>query len=282
MCASIYVCEGGGSWDWGLEPQVGKQACVAAPHGFSALMTSILPLPTFSLDAACSPCGRQPQHGSHLTRSLGGVSPPSPQAVGKQDLSALHPELTFQDGRTGSPRQTVRDCPSWASGAKPLKLEACDAAGGPLPVCLKDTGLGSRTFPVSPLDPDHHVAAEPGRSFVLSVETFSDKAFVLFPNVDEAWSPVMISSFKKATSKFPHAICYSLWRQWETPSMWLVPPGSTALSYFGGWPSSVCMVDSDLPKSCLHWLCLDEIVCFTMRAFTPDWVLCACRTGGLG
>ena len=36
------------------------------------------------------------------------------------------------------------------------------------------------------------------------------------------------------------------------------------------WPSSVCMVDSDFCKSCLHWL------------FTPDWVLCAVGHGDLG
>ena len=28
------------------------------------------------------------------------------------------------------------------------------------------------------------------------------------------------------------------------------------------WPSSVYMVDLDLSKSCLHWWCLDETVCF--------------------
>ena len=28
------------------------------------------------------------------------------------------------------------------------------------------------------------------------------------------------------------------------------------------WPSSIYMVDLDLSKSCLHWWCLDETVCF--------------------
>ena len=51
--------------------------------------------------------------------------------------------------------------------------------------------------PGSSLDPDQHVGAEPAHSFVLPVEMFNDKAFVLFPDVDEVWSPVMISSSRK-------------------------------------------------------------------------------------
>ena len=51
--------------------------------------------------------------------------------------------------------------------------------------------------PGSPLGPYHYLATEPGHSFVLLFEMFSDKAFVPFPDVGDVWSPVMISSSRK-------------------------------------------------------------------------------------
>ena len=73
-----------------------------------------------------------------------------------------------------------------------LLLEAWDAAAGPLPICP-----ALQEVPGSPLGPDHHVATEPGHSFVLLFKMFSDKAFVPFPDVGDVWSPVMISSSRK-------------------------------------------------------------------------------------
>ena len=73
-------------------------------------------------------------------------------------------------------------------GSERLLLGARNAAAGPLPVCpcrtLGGAPLGSWLSP----GPDHHVAAEPAHSFVLPAEMFSDKAFVLFPDVGEVWS----------------------------------------------------------------------------------------------
>ena len=61
--------------------------------------------------------------------------------------------------------------------------------------------------PGSSLDPDQHVGAEPAHSFVLPVEMFNDKAFVLFPDVGEVWSPVMVSSSKKVHPSSHKQVC---------------------------------------------------------------------------
>ena len=67
-CAVAYVCgaewgggAGSGSWAWGLGPEVGRQAQVGAPRGFSALMASMPHLfPHSRLDAARCPVGVSP------------------------------------------------------------------------------------------------------------------------------------------------------------------------------------------------------------------------------
>ena len=135
---------------------------------------------------------------SHLTVSLGGVRLPTPPPCGEAGLERA-PSLTdHQDGWTRSPRWTLQDCPSWETRAAP--------PAGSLGRCGQATSICPAAFhevPGSPLDPDHHVATEPGHGFVLPVEMFSDKAFVLFPDVGDVWSPVMISSSRKVHPRSP-------------------------------------------------------------------------------
>ena len=48
------------------------------------------------------------------------------------------------------------------------------------------------------------------------------------------------------------------------------------------WPSSVYMVDLDLSKSCLHWLCFWDCALSAVRTFRPDLGLCALGHGDSG
>ena len=70
------------------------------------------------------------------------VHPPLPFGNHVQRPECAPPRTDLQDGRTGSPRRTVRDYPSWASGAAPPagSLRRCSQATSSL--ALKDTGLG--------------------------------------------------------------------------------------------------------------------------------------------
>ena len=83
------------------------------------------------------------------------------------------------------PAVSARPCRTVLLGrlGQRLLLEAWDAAAGPLPVCPCRTEV-----PGSLLGPDHQVSAEPGYSFVLPDEMFSDEAFVPFRDVGEVWS----------------------------------------------------------------------------------------------
>ena len=93
------------------------------------------------------------------------------------------------------PARTVQDCPAWdssvaASCGKPAMLES----GHFLSVLAADWAA-LQEVSGSPLDPDHHVAREIiGNIFVLPVEMFNDKGFVLFHDVSEGWSLMLIYS----------------------------------------------------------------------------------------
>ena len=147
---------------------------------------------------------------SRLSRNLGGVSPSPPTC--REVTSECTPPLTdHQVEQTCFHCQTLGDCPSRVTGAAP--------PAGSLGRCSQATSICPAAFhevPGSPLDPDHHVATEPGHGFVLPIEMFSDKAFVLFPDVGDVWSPVMISSSRKVRPRS---------HTWVSPCLTMRNPG---------------------------------------------------------
>ena len=117
------------------------------------------------------------------------MSAPSSPTCREVILEHTPPLTDHQVKRTCFPCQTVWDCPSQVTGAAPPagSLGHCSWATSGL--SLQDSGLLPCALTTAWLQ---NLATV----FVLPVEVFSDKAFVLFPTVGEVWSPGMFSSRK--------------------------------------------------------------------------------------
>ena len=102
-----------------------------------------------------------------------------------------------------------------------------------------------------------------------------------FPDMGEVWSPVMISSSRNVHPS-SHMRVSPLSND-ERPSMCVTCASwETSRKLVWTWPSSVYMVDLDLSKSCLHWLCFWDRVLSAVRTFRPDLVLSALGHGDSG
>ena len=174
---------------------------MGAPRGFSALMAMPHLFPHSRLDSARCPVGVSPSTKSPdwEPRRCQPLLPPPCWEAGPERAPSL---IDHQGSQTRSPRPTLQDCPSWAQGGSASCRKPGTLQPGHFQSVLAGHWAALHEAPGSPLGPDHRVAAEPGHSFVLPIEMFSDKAFVPFPHVGEVWNPVIISSRKVHPSSY--------------------------------------------------------------------------------